>query len=135
MLLTVKRYPAIFDGEFSKLFDSDRVASRSFAPAMDIAEQENEYVLVLETPGVKKEDVKLNVEDNVLTIIGERKNLQLPEKVSWIRNEISTGAFTRTVKLSQNINAEKISAELNDGILKIVLPKKEAAKPRTITIN
>jgi HSP20 family protein len=135
MFVTVKRYPTFFNSELDRLFDTDRVASTTFSPAMDIAEQENEYVLVLETPGVKKEDVKLNIEDNVLTISGERKNHTLPEKASWMRNEISIGAFTRSVKLSKNINAEKISAELNDGVLKIVLPKQEAAKPRTITIN
>jgi HSP20 family protein len=139
MYLTINRYPSfaneILSGGFEKLFNTDRVMTDSYSPAMDIAEQENEYLLVLETPGVKKEDVKLNVEENVLTISGERKNHQLPEKASWIRNEIAAGSFMRTVKLSKNIDVEKISAELNDGILKITLPKAEAAKPRTININ
>jgi HSP20 family protein len=143
MFVTMKRYPTfahdVFGNDFNKFcntaFDTDRVASKSFSPAMDIAESENEYVLVLNVPGVKKEDVKLNVEDNVLTISGERKSHPLPEKTEWLRNEIRTGSFTRTVKLSKNVDAEKISAELNDGVLKVVLPKAEAAKPRTITIS
>jgi HSP20 family protein len=135
MFVTVKRYPTLFNNELDRLFDTDRDAGSTFSPAMDIAEHENEYTLLLAIPGVKKDDVKLHVENNVLTISGERKRYQLPEKASFVRNEIATGEFTRTVKLSQDIDTEQISAELNDGVLKIVLPKQEAAKPRTITIN
>lgn len=139
MFVTMKRYPAFArtmgGNELDTLFNTDRVASKSFAPAMDIAEQDNEYILVLETPGVKKDDVKLNLEDDTLTISGERKSHTLPEKAEWLRNEIRTGSFTRTVRLSKNVDAGRISAELNDGVLKVVLPKQEAAKPRTIAIN
>jgi HSP20 family protein len=104
-------------------------------PAVDVAEYENESVVVAEIPGVRKEDLKLSVHDGVLTISGERKSQQLPEKSSWLRNETWSGEFSRSVELPHDVKTDAISAELTDGVLRIVLPKSEEVRPREIAIR
>ena len=104
-------------------------------PAVDIAEYENETVVVAEMPGVNKEDLKLSVHDGALTISGQRKAHQLPENSSWLRNEIREGEFTRTIQLPHEVNVDSISAELTNGILRVVLPKSEHARPREIKVQ
>ncbi|MDP1677054.1 MAG: Hsp20/alpha crystallin family protein [Bacteroidota bacterium] len=95
-----------------------------------------EQVLVnVEIPGVVKEDVKVNVNDGVLTILAERKQPKLKENEQWIRNEISYGAFERAIKLPYSVDVEKISATHENGLLQIVLPKHENAKPKQISIR
>jgi len=104
-------------------------------PALDMAEYENESVVVAEMPGVKKEDLKLTVHDGVLTIRGERKAHQMPENSSWLRNEIRTGEFSRTIQLPHDVKTDAISAELTNGVLRIMLPKSEEVRPREIAIK
>jgi HSP20 family protein len=107
----------------------------SVFPAIDMAEYENESVLVAEMPGVRKEDLKLSVNDGVLTISGERRGHKLPENSSWLRNEIESGKFTRSVQLPHDVNADGISAELTNGVLRVVLPKAEEIRPREIKVQ
>ncbi|MFN0158594.1 MAG: Hsp20/alpha crystallin family protein [Bacteroidota bacterium] len=109
-------------------------AKRSY-PALDMVEQENETVVVAELPGVRKEDVKVSVHDGVLTISGERKAHQLPEKSVSVRSEISIGKFSRSVQLPHEVQNDGISAELTNGVLRIVLPKAEEARPREIQVR
>lgn len=104
-------------------------------PSMNIFDANDEIVLVAELPGVKKEDVHLSIDNGLLTISGERKVVATPENVEWLRNEIKTGSFSRVVALPRQVNAEKISAELSNGILRVVLPKAEEAKPREVRIK
>ena len=147
MLIQVARYPSysyrneIADFErqmehvFSNAFPSLAESRQSTVPAMNIVESGDQTIVVAEMPGVQKEDVKLSVEKDVLTIQATRKNNQLPEKATWLRNEIRTGDFNRSVRLPKSTDSEKISAELTNGILKIILPKADAVKPREIRIN
>ena len=79
--------------------------------------------------------MKLSIEKDVLTIQAKRKNNQLPEKATWLRNEIRTGDFNRSVRLPKGTDSEKISAELTNGILKVTVPKGEVVKPREIRIS
>ena len=123
------------DRVFNNVVSSDELPERKFSPAIDVVENDNETLLVAELPGVRKEDVKISLENDIHTISGSRKSNSLPEKASWVRNEIRTGEFTRSVRLPKGIDVGKISAEISDGILKVVLPKAEEIKPREIRIN
>jgi len=89
----------------------------------------------VELPGVAKEDVKVNVHDGVLTISAERKQPELKENEQWIKNEISYGTFERSINLPYSVDVEKVSATQENGVLRIVLPKHENAKPKQISIR
>ena len=104
-------------------------------PLMNIADNNEAIVIMAELPGVKKEDVHLTLDNGLLTISGERKSVVTPEGVEWLRNEIRTGAFSRAIELPRQVNVERISAELTNGILRVVLPKAEEAKPREVRIK
>lgn len=147
MLVQVRRYPsysyrneiADFEREVERVFSdafTPRVDTKqTTVPAIDIVENGDQTLIIAEIPGVQKEDVKLSVEKDVLTIHANRKNNTLPEKATWLRNEIRTGDFSRSVRLLKGINSEKISAEISNGILKVTVPKADAVKPREIRIN
>jgi HSP20 family protein len=104
-------------------------------PAVDIAEYENETVLIAELPGVKKEDVKITFEKNMLTLRGERKAYEIPQDARVLINENLVRSFNRSVRFVHDVDADRISADLQNGMLKIVVPKAESAKPRTIEVK
>ena len=147
MLVQVARYPShsyrneIADFErqmehvFSNAFPSMAETQSVAVPALDIVETVDQTMIVAEMPGVQKEDVKLSVEKDVLMIQATRKTNALPEKATWLRNEIATGDFERSVRLPKGIDSGKISAELTNGVLKITMPKAEVVKPRQIRIS
>ncbi len=112
-----------------------RVVSSASVPAMNLADEGRDFVATIELPGVKKDDIKITKNGNVLTIAGERKRGSIPDSGKWLRNETWVGNFSRTLELPDHIHAEGISAELTDGILRVVLPKAEEAKPREITVR
>lgn len=112
----------------------------SFAPRIDIYEDEKQVYLHAELPGVKKEDVKITInEDNLLTIRGEKrreeKDEETIEKRSYIRIERSFGEFTRSFILPDNVKKDSISAKYEDGILTMTLEKAEPAKPKEMEIS
>ena len=112
------------------------VRSKSvFSPSLRISDRTKEIVLMLDLPGVRKEDVKIKVENGMLTISGERKPVALAEKTSWILNESWSGAFSRSFGLSPEIDTQKVDADLRDGILYVTLPRTEEALPREIPIK
>ncbi len=95
-----------------------------------------EQVLVnVDLPGISKSDVTVNVNDGVLTISAERKQPELKENEQWIRNEVSYGSFERRINLPYSVDVEKVSAIHENGLLQIVLPKHENAKPKQIFIR
>ena len=104
-------------------------------PAVDLHEDENGYFAVVEVPGLKKEDVKLSFADGVLTVKGNREKPQLQENTNVIHSERRFGEIERHFRISRDIDAEKISAEYEAGILTVALPKAEQAKPREIAIK
>ena len=108
---------------------------RSNVPAMSIIDHAHELVVTLDLPGVKKEDVKISKVGNLLTISGERKRASLPDGARWLRSETRDGGFKKTLELSGQIHGEGISAEMTNGVLRVVLPKAEEAKPREIAIR
>ena len=104
-------------------------------PAIDLAEYENEWVLVAEMPGVKKGDVKISLENKFLTLSGVRRAVSLSEGSSLLRNEVEAGEFNRTIELPGAVEAEKVTAELENGILRVALPKPEEVRPREIQVH
>jgi HSP20 family protein len=107
----------------------------AWAPAVDIYEDKEGVKLSAELPGMKKEDVKINVEDNVLTIKGDRKFSEETKKENYYRVERSYGAFQRSFTLPPTVEADKIRAAMKDGVLEVLIPKKEEAKPKEVKID
>ena len=106
-----------------------------FAPRVDIAENENELMMFAEMPGFDKGEIKVVVEDNVLTISGERKSSVEDENSHYLRKELRKGSFSRAFTLPDYVEAEKINADYKDGVLKLTVPKVEKAKPKEISVN
>lgn len=109
--------------------------SQEFVPAFDLAEQEHESILVAELPGVKREDIRITVHEGILNLSAERKGVSLPEDARWLRNEIPSGRVARSIALPHAVETDRITAELKDGILRVVLPKAASARPKEIAIQ
>lgn len=108
--------------------------SINFSPAMDITEDEQGYHFALTLAGMKKEDIKIDIKNDVLTISGERQFVKKDtHKVHTI--ESNYGAFTRSITLPENVKTEAITAEFTNGVLHVVVPKGEVAKPKAIEIK
>jgi len=107
----------------------------AWAPPVDIYEHEGNIVLKAEIPGIDAKDVDVRVENNTLTLRGERKADHEVKKESYHRVERSYGAFTRSFTLPNVVDTSNIKAEYKDGVLRVILPKREEAKPKSISIN
>ena len=107
----------------------------SWAPAVDIYEHEGNIVLTAELPGVDPKDVDVRVENNVLTLRGERKWNTEVQRENYHRVERAYGSFTRSFTLPNVVDTTNIKADFKDGMLRLVLPKREEAKPKQISIN
>lgn len=107
---------------------------RGTYPSVNLFQKEDNTVLTAEVPGLKKEDIKLEIKENLLRISGKR-DIEYPEKASVHRLERRTFNFDRTIKLPMKVDTGKISAEYKNGILKVILPRAESDKPKSIEIN
>jgi len=115
---------------------SDEPASTTtWSPAVDIFETESEIVVKAEVPGMERKDITLNLENNVLTLRGERRFLKEAKEENYHRIERSYGGFSRAFSIPVTVDDEKIRADYQDGVLKIVLPKKEQLRPKQIKIT
>ncbi|MFZ4714618.1 MAG: Hsp20/alpha crystallin family protein [Bacteriovoracaceae bacterium] len=107
--------------------------------ATDVLEEKDQYLLRMDMPGVKEEDLNLQFTEGVLTISGERKNedliLNKEQKLSYALKEVATGKFKRSFRLNEAIKEEAITASLKDGILSIVIPKTDQKKPKIISVT
>jgi HSP20 family protein len=119
----------VFDTFFNDSFLSDRLVSR--VPAVNIAETENEFHVELAAPGLSKEDFKINLDKNVLTISAEKKTENTVEQKKYSKREYSYNSFVRSFTLPESADQSKIEAEYVDGILKLNVAKKEEAKVQT----
>lgn len=110
------------------------LVSGKWTPLVDIYEDRDQYTLEAELPGLTREDFDIKVDHHSLTLSGERKFERQTESGDYKRVERSYGAFTRVFTLPDAVDTEKVSAEYKDGLLRIVLPKKEEVKPRQIKV-
>jgi len=128
--------------EIDRMFDrflhggtADDGFASSWLPAVDIVEHETEYLVNIELPGVKKDDVSISVANDVLTIRGEKKQEKETKEKSHYRTERVYGSFQRSFTLPTSVKSDKIEAYYDNGILTITLPKLEEAKPKQIEVK
>ncbi len=128
------RYDRFFNEAFNFMNDpADAMAE--FSPKADIVEKDKSYEVVVSIPGMKKEDVKIELNGDVLTISGERKQSHKEENDKVIRTEIHYGRFSRSFRLNNHVDRAAIKAEFSDGLLRLSLPKSQMAVSQTIEIK
>ena len=128
------RINRLFDDAFSDI-GKDQESFASWYPATDIYETKDDYVFKLEVPGLAKDEVNVELNNNTLTIKGEKKESKEVKKEDYHRVESFTGSFSRSYTLPRNIDAKKIEANMKDGILELRVAKAEEAKPKAISID
>jgi HSP20 family protein len=106
-----------------------------WSPALDLYESGDHFEAVVELPGMRKEDIDISLHDGTLTISGERKRASDKDGETAQRTERYVGTFRRSIALPARVDANKVSASYQDGILKVTLPKAEEAKPKQIQVN
>lgn len=124
--------------ELSNLFPSNVIAnfdSEEWSPAVDIADEQDKYVIKADLPGVKAEDIQVSIENDVLTIKGERESEKREQTNNLKRIERFSGSFMRRFTLPEAANLDKIKAKITDGVLELVVPKKEKSKANRIEIK
>jgi HSP20 family protein len=129
--------------EMNRMFDTmfrfdtreEDTAFTAWTPAVDIDEHDDEYIVKVELPGVNKDDVKITIESNILTLRGEKKQEKEIKKENYHRVERSYGTFQRSFTLPTTVKSDKIDAIYKDGVLQIALPKAEEAKPKQIEVK
>ena len=114
--------PTLFDG-------------KGFSPACEVTEADGEYKISFDLPGLKKDEIKIEMKDNLLSVYGERKRETTEKKEKVQRYEKSYGYFRRSFSLPTNVLAEKIAAKYDNGVLELTVPKAELAKPKTIEVQ
>lgn len=115
--------------------NKEAITVAEWSPLVDITEDDKEYLIKAEIPEMKKEDIKVNVNEDVLTISGERKYEKEEKGKKYHRVERAYGSFMRSFTLPEDADAAKVSAEYKDGVLKVHLPKSEKAKPKSIEVK
>lgn len=124
---------SVFDDFFNRsLFQPSET---QISPRLNVEENDNTWIISAELPGVDKNDVKVNFQDNVLTISGEKKFEKEDKNKNYHRVERSYGKFSRSLNINSAIVADKIDASYKDGVLNITLPKAEEAKPKLIDVK
>jgi len=136
---TPQRGLSVF-GDLDRLFDdlwgsSPGTGTGAWVPSSDVLERDDHYVLRLDLPGVKKNDIQVSVEDGGLLIRGERHHEETKESDKLLRTERYAGTFARRFRLGDRIDTERIHAEYRDGVLEIRVPKAEEARTRMIEIK
>ena len=106
-----------------------------FAPAIDVVEEKDRYIIKAELPGLSRDDVNVTLENNYLTIRGEKKHETEEKSANYYHKERAYGSFSRTIELPTTVDAQKINAHFKDGVLQVTLPKSEAAKPKQIEVK
>ena len=113
----------------------ESLTTSNFAPAVDVYEDDHQVTLKIEVPGIDEKDIDVRLENNTLTIAGERKLEKEEKEENYRRVERRYGSFTRSFTLPQTVDAEKVSAQYDKGVLKITLAKKAEAMPKQIRIS
>lgn len=111
------------------------VSTAEWAPAVDIKEEDNQFVVFADIPGVKPEDIEVHMESGVLTVKGEKESESKTEKEGFKRVERSYGSFYRRFNLPDSADSDAIQAKCKHGVLEIIIPKREAVKPKKINVT
>ena len=125
----------LFSSNLTRGFGEEGIGRGAWNPSVDIYENKDQIVLEAELPGMRQEDFELTVENNVITLRGERQFEKKEESDNYHRVERSYGSFTRSFTLPQTVSAEGATAEYTNGVLRVTLPKREETKARRIQIN
>ena len=129
------RMNRLFRESFTEGGREEALTTTSFAPPVDVYEDEHNVSLKIEVPGIDEKDIAVRLENNTLTVHGERKFEKEEKEENFRRVERQYGSFTRTFTLPSTVDADKVSANYEKGVLKITLPKKAEAKPKQIKVN
>jgi HSP20 family protein len=124
----------LFSGVSARGFDDDALAGGAWNPSVDIYENQDQIVLEAELPGLKREDFELSIENNVLTLRGERKFEKREDTDNYHRVERAYGSFVRSFTLPPTVQGENAAAEYKEGVLRVTLPKREEVKARRIEV-
>ena len=133
-----------FRGLFDRVFDnfwndsdfvSDTQAGHTWLPAIDIYESADAFIATADLPGLKKDDIDVSIEDNVLTVSGERKFEESKDTGTFRRVERAYGSFRRSFTLPRGVESAKVKAKFEDGVLRLEIPKSEMAKSRKIAVS
>ncbi len=108
---------------------------QSFVPDIELREEENQFLVRADLPGMKKEEIDISVGGNILALKGERKTETENKSKNYHYSERSYGSFSRTIELPCEVEADKVKASYKDGVLELVLPKSESAKPQQIKVD
>ena len=124
---------------FNGFFDTPTAAAagtlRRWTPAVDVVEDESDYVLRADLPGLTEQDVNIELENDVLTISGERRSEHEERKVGYYRIERNSGLFRRALRLPEGVDPEAVKATFEHGVLEVRVPKPEQRKPRKVAIS
>jgi len=123
----------LFDSKFSRSGDTSTLTA--WVPSVDVYETENELVIKADLPEIEEKDLDVRVENNMLTVRGERKFEQKVKEENYLRMERSYGAFSRSFSLPNTVDAQAVKAEYKDGVLSVTLPKRAESKPKQVKIN
>ncbi|MBI1305003.1 MAG: Hsp20 family protein [Bacteroidetes bacterium] len=125
---------SMLNGFFSENGDNN-MNTMFFRPSVDVVENKGDFTIQVSLPGVQKDDITIDMKNRELTISGERKSKSESNEGTYHIGEIRYGKFSRTFYLPETVNSDKVEAEFKDGILSIVVPKMEEAKPKAIVIK
>ncbi len=129
------RLNRIFGRPLARMGTDEMMSMADWTPSADISETDTEYLIKAEIPGVKKEDVKVTIQDGILTIQGERKMEKEEKDKKYHRIERSYGSFTRSFRLPDDADESAVKAEFKDGLLNVTLTKSAKAKPKSINVS
>jgi len=129
------RMTRLFDETLTRVWKAEGMPRDVWSPPVDIVEREKELVLKMDLPEVRLGEIDIHVEEDTLIIQGERKFVKEAADETYLQIERRYGVYQRTFNLSPRIDREQIRASYKDGVLLVVLPKKEAARPRQITLE
>ena len=118
-----------------KDIDNSHVVTSDWAPAVDIKEEDDQYLLIADIPGVDPKDIDIHMDSNILTIKGERNSELKTEQEGFKRIERKHGVFYRRFTMPEGVNADSVNANSNNGVLTVSIPKQEAVQPRKISVN
>jgi HSP20 family protein len=128
-------WPSFVNRHFGNFWNETEEDSVVWKPRMDVKETKEAYELLADLPGLSKKDINISLNDDVLTVKGERKTEEKKEDEDRYYAERTFGSFSRSFKLPTKVASEKIKAEYKNGVLRLTLPKAEEAKPHEITVQ